>query len=350
MYKCKECGCEYNVKPDFCDCGNDEFECVNDTKDSDNITKTQKSDEFQINEKTNEVKKEPVSERNISPRAENPIFAYCKNNLNPFAVLIFLSCILMSIIVIFFLWNPKDNICSNDINNNIGREEKNINMPSIDSFWDNSIPAVKKVSETVQQTETVQEPQNILTVIPSKKTIQTQKPVTTTKQTAKTTQKQTSQKVVQNKTQTTKQKVQTANQMSQRTVSTANVQKSSQTANVTETKPVTTVVQLPVKPTKEQLQEFDSYKAKLRNLIGHKIDFTKVVGDGTCSVTFKINDTGKLISRSFSRQSTNITLNDAVYKAVMSTPTFNPPPEIYQNEFLTITIKFYDGNYEITLK
>ena len=25
MYKCTECGMEYEVKPDYCDCGNDEF-------------------------------------------------------------------------------------------------------------------------------------------------------------------------------------------------------------------------------------------------------------------------------------------------------------------------------------
>ena len=25
MYKCTECGCEFENKPDFCDCGNDEF-------------------------------------------------------------------------------------------------------------------------------------------------------------------------------------------------------------------------------------------------------------------------------------------------------------------------------------
>ena len=25
MYKCSECGSEYKEKPNFCDCGNDEF-------------------------------------------------------------------------------------------------------------------------------------------------------------------------------------------------------------------------------------------------------------------------------------------------------------------------------------
>lgn len=26
MYKCKECGTEYEIKPDYCDCGNNTFE------------------------------------------------------------------------------------------------------------------------------------------------------------------------------------------------------------------------------------------------------------------------------------------------------------------------------------
>ena len=25
MYKCNECGAEYKIKPEYCDCGNDEF-------------------------------------------------------------------------------------------------------------------------------------------------------------------------------------------------------------------------------------------------------------------------------------------------------------------------------------
>ncbi len=26
MFKCRDCGCEYNIKPDYCDCGNDTFD------------------------------------------------------------------------------------------------------------------------------------------------------------------------------------------------------------------------------------------------------------------------------------------------------------------------------------
>ena len=96
--------------------------------------------------------------------------------------------------------------------------------------------------------------------------------------------------------------------------------------------------------------ELESYKISLRNTIGRKIDFTRVVGDGSCTISFKISSSGKLTNRSFSQQSSNITLNDAVYNAIMSTPSFNPPPEGYKNETINLSIKFYNGNFEITLK
>ena len=96
-------------------------------------------------------------------------------------------------------------------------------------------------------------------------------------------------------------------------------------------------------------QELANYKVSLRNTIGKKIDFTKVVGDGDCAVTFKIASNGKLTNRAFSKQSSNITLNDAVYAAMMSTPSFNAPPSAYNNETLKLSVKFYNGNFTINL-
>ena len=87
----------------------------------------------------------------------------------------------------------------------------------------------------------------------------------------------------------------------------------------------------------------------MRNTFARKIDFTRVIGDGSCTVSFKIDLNGRLYNRSFSKQSSNNTLNDAVYAAVMATPTFNPPPEAYNNEVLNLNIKFYNGNFEISL-
>ena len=41
MYKCKECGTEYETKPDYCDCGNDTFYYIEEKQP---ITLEQKSE------------------------------------------------------------------------------------------------------------------------------------------------------------------------------------------------------------------------------------------------------------------------------------------------------------------
>ena len=96
-------------------------------------------------------------------------------------------------------------------------------------------------------------------------------------------------------------------------------------------------------------QELANYKASLRNAIGRKIDFTRVVGDGDCALSFKVNSSGKLTNRAFTKQSSNVTLNNAVYAAMNSTTSFSAPPSAYNNETLNLKIRFYNGNFEIYL-
>jgi len=96
-------------------------------------------------------------------------------------------------------------------------------------------------------------------------------------------------------------------------------------------------------------KELSNYKVGLRNTIGRKIDFANVIGDGDCAISFNIASNGKLINRKFTKQSSNITLNDAVYKAVMATPSYNPPPSGYNNETMNLRIRFYNGNFDVTL-
>ena len=111
-----------------------------------------------------------------------------------------------------------------------------------------------------------------------------------------------------------------------------------------------TVKQAPVQQVKTvNPQEMINYKIALRNKIASKIDFTSILGDGTCVVSFKISQSGTLTNRSFTKQSENGILNDIVYNAIMSTPTFNSPPSSYNNETLKFTVKMYDGRYEVSL-
>ena len=50
-------------------------------------------------------------------------------------------------------------------------------------------------------------------------------------------------------------------------------------------------------------QELINYKIALRNKIAHKINFTNVIGDGTCAIIFTISDSGILQNRKFKKQS-----------------------------------------------
>ena len=60
MYKCKECGSEYEDKPDYCDCGNDEFELV--------VSK-QESVFEQKKEEQNIIKEDKKTEESPKPQA-----------------------------------------------------------------------------------------------------------------------------------------------------------------------------------------------------------------------------------------------------------------------------------------
>ena len=62
MYKCKECGTEYEIKPDYCDCGNDTFEEIlseqqTSKNDVTNVTKLNNT------KKVKEEKTEPKPEK-----------------------------------------------------------------------------------------------------------------------------------------------------------------------------------------------------------------------------------------------------------------------------------------------
>ena len=87
----------------------------------------------------------------------------------------------------------------------------------------------------------------------------------------------------------------------------------------------------------------------MRNTIASKIKFAGVIGDGDCVVSFSISNNGTLINRKFEKQSTNNTLNDAVYHAIMQTPGFKNPPEGYNGQTMRFTVKMYSGNFEVTL-
>ena len=96
-------------------------------------------------------------------------------------------------------------------------------------------------------------------------------------------------------------------------------------------------------------KEYANYKIGLRNKIASNINFATVTGDGNCVISFKLDSSGNLINRAFSQQSNNDSLNDAVYSAMMQTPSYRTPPAAYKNQTLKLSVKMYGGSFEVDL-
>ena len=364
MFRCKECGAEYEEKPDYCDCGNDEFEEVVvgvNIKEQEPVreTKTEDFPQEKVEEKPPVMSAATMNFHNNIE--QNSYIPKRTLNVDPISLFIFIICIILSLYVIFFAFNGNDNPAETDTQTK-KETVTNKNIPSIDKIWNNAVPVVKK--EEPKKEETVENIIKQIIPIPQKKVEQpkpvqkTQPKVTKvplTKVTPKTTTKTTSNTNTNTKKQTTNTLAQ--EQAKKAAEEAAAKQKAEQERKAAEAAQLKKLQAEQAKKAEAEKarqaaaakQELVTYKAQLRNTIGRKIDFTRVIGDGSCTVAFKVDANGRLVNRSFAKQSSNNTLNDAVYAAVMATPTFNPPPDAYNNETLNLNIKFSNGNFEISL-
>ena len=365
MYKCKECGLEYENKPDYCDCGNDEFEVIKPVETQEAIQSTKTTEEKIVQDTTKNIMYNSSSEKSAQNYNNNYNIANdLKNRLtqtvDPISLIIFILCIVLSLYIVFFAWNPKEaDVQETTASKNISTEKS---IPNINKIWNNTPPKVetkiikeepvkKEIIETkpVQiNTQKQQASKPKQTIVPLQKV--TQKTQQTTAKTTTKTQKQTVQKNNTNNAAAEQAKKQAEEAAKQKALAEQERKKAEELQiKKLQEEQAKKAKEAQAKQQAAAKQEFNIYKNNLRNTIGRKIDFTRVIGDGSCTVSFKIDSTGKLINRSFTKQSSNNTLNDAVYNAVMSTPSFNPPPSAYKNEFLNLNIKFSNGNFEISL-
>ena len=363
MFRCKECGAEYEDKPDYCDCGNDEFDVVG----INNIQ--EENPKEKIEEKSVEMPKEQAvqekpkvlsaSSMNFNnSAAQTSYIPKFTLTVAPAPLIFFLGCILLSLYIIFFAWNPKEDLTKTEEQ---PKTEVSKNIPSVDKIWNNALPSVKQ-PEPKKEEKVENVIKQIIPIEPQKKNetvkVSSTPKVTTTPKVTKvplikiTT---TPKKTVTNTT--TKQQAANTQMQAKQTAEDAAKKKAEAERKAAEAAQIKKLQAEQAKKAAEEKakqsaaakQEFVNYKAQLRNTIGRKIDFTRVIGDGSCTVAFKIDPNGKLTNRSFAKQSSNNTLNDAVYAAVMATPTFNPPPSAYNNEILNLNIRFSNGNFEISL-
>lgn len=290
MFKCKECGCEYKDKPEFCDCGNDEFE--------------------EINEFLQEIPEKVQQKRSLKvSSAKSPLL---KQTVEPYAIAIFVFCVVLSFVILFFIGNPKDQPVQKQEQNVI-----NTQIPSIDKLWNSSTKGIEKYNQ----------PENVIPVQPQTKKVEKNLPKTILK---KDSTKNTPIKKAENKL-------------------LKKEEKKVLTPITTQPKVVTPQKPPIPKTTVKNVQELNNYKIQLRNKIASRIDFTQVIGDGSCTISFTISSEGALTNRKFLKQSDNDTLNDVVFTAMLATSSFSIPPAGYKGETLKLGVKIYSGQFEVSL-
>ena len=176
MYICKECGCEYKTKPDYCDCGND---CFDEVLNTDNKNKTSK-----------------------------PIYF---SNENILSWIVFVVCIILSIVVLLFFPKVTETPEKTSTQQTKIVRETNPNIPDIDTFWINSKPQVQEPQSPVEQIKEIFTPKPAPK--PVAKPTQQAKPVQKTQQAKKQTQqKSTTQTKQVKQVQTSQQKQQSQQQ------------------------------------------------------------------------------------------------------------------------------------------
>ena len=330
MYKCTECGMEYEIKPDYCDCGNDEFVLSPLREEKPQAERKAEREEF-----VNEVKKTEFTNSGEDVVPKQKVYEP-RLNIDPISLVIFLICIVLSIVII--CWPVKEN---ETVIEQVKDTTVSQNIPNINKFWNNAAPVT-------EAPKPVPEPVAVKVVTPVKNAVKpvakpVQKPVSKPVQTQKP--KQTVVKLQLNPAVTTSEQAKRAEEAKKKAEAAARAKAEENARKLAEVQKHAENLQ----QTMFDRQELANYKAKLRNTIGRKIDFTKVIGDGDCAITFKIDSNGRLINGAFAKQSSNITLNDAVYKAFMSSRSFTAPPAGYKNETLKLYVRFYNGNFEISL-
>lgn len=353
MFRCKECGTEFDVKPDYCDCGNDTFdeiveqiESVELPKEEPTLPKLENNNPFKFEQKVAKevVREEKVEKTPKKEKRQEPLIVFERPDLpqikiEPISLTIFLICLILSFVIVFFVGNPDSNV---QAKKEVKQQTINNNIPNIDKIWDNTKPTAQQMAETQVAEESPAEP------VIEQEPVQVENPV---------------QKIIApQKTQTPK-KLQTKNNSAvtlpkskqSKPVNVGNIQQKSkptttkpqQTSSSTQKPKVQTQVTQSVQ--KVNPQEMAYYKIALRNKIASKIDFTNILGDGTCVVTFKVSSSGQLTNRAFAKQSDNGMLNDEVYQAIMSTPTFKAPPTGYNGATMRLTVRMYGGQFEVSL-
>ncbi|MBQ9245200.1 TonB C-terminal domain-containing protein [bacterium] len=146
MYRCTECHKEFDEYPEFCDCGNDSFEEIEDEQEEtegneEYSTSTSVSygygDEELIPPSAPPAKKK----RKMTPEEATEYFETQKEKKKSF---IALGVIIVLCVLVFVLPPHKKHKLAK-VNENVA--QATAKMPSVDTFWDDSVPSAFKKSD-----------------------------------------------------------------------------------------------------------------------------------------------------------------------------------------------------------
>ncbi len=287
MYRCKECQAEYKDKVEYCECGNNTFDYIEDAP-------------------------APIIE-NKAP-VDN-----LKRKSDIVSIAFFVICIALSALIWAFAGNSAQQAKTSLQKKEIVKQQKviNKNIPNINKIWDDTPLYQPKQTQPIEQQPEV---------------INRDNPIPLTSTPAEYPRRiEPAAKTVSKPVQKPKQE-------------TAQAQKTNPVQpKVTEKPKQTLPAYNPNDP------ELLKYKSALRSALFSKFAVGSIQGSGTCIIEFSVNrETGKLENRRFAQQSDNKALNDSVYYMLMSVPVFNIPPSSYHGE--KIRMKFYlnNGYYEIS--
>ena len=286
MYRCRECKTEYKTKVEYCECGNNTFDYIEDKI-------PQQKQQQQKNGMTLEQKSELISK------------------------LFFVLCILISVIV--WLIPVKSGGKKAPSAPKTTKPAVTAPIPDIDKIW-NDTPIYQE-----PQTQAVNKPESVA-IAPSPETLY--RPVQNNNNTVKknsqntTVSKPAEYEIVYNPPPVSKKK-----------------------EILQQHKPVE-----PAKPSyNPNSPAMLKYKGELRAALFSKFAAGSIPDSGSCEISFSVDKTGKLINRKFTRESDNKTLNDVVYYMLMSVPKYLPPPSEYNGETIRMKFVIEHGSYEISI-
>ena len=354
MYRCKDCGKEYKEKVEYCDCGNNMFDYIEDFVPSIKPVKSQ------------EHPKQPLS---VEQKSE--IISW----------IFFVLCIILSLVV----WLMPVKV-EQTVTEEVKEQKVDVkNIPNLEKIWNSTPPKAevkqdenpKTLLDTFREDipdrilpkpidikQPVQNKQNI------NKSASNSRPATQSKPVDKPASNQVQNKSASQNKQSAQQNkpvvqnnISTQNKPTQQTPKqSTNQPQNKQISNPNNLKPAQNQkAQNSVQDNNKSIEkpksvynpdnlEMLKYKGSLRSALFAKLPVGSIQGSGSCSVQFAVDKTGKLINRGFSKQSDNKSLNDAVYYMLMSVPRFAAPPEGYNQELIRMNININsDGSYEISI-